>query len=450
MESPEKIGHWGVSKSPIRSQHGNWAAFHLLLLWVMFTATAPFAFFEMIPGHPYKLLVVVGIAIMIVMFMWRLKVKLGDPILLTIILAQAVYCLIAAYLHELFFLGMDYGYVSLSVQFTVVAIVYLYIITFFSIHEVAKSAIYVIAIMGVMGAIAFILGISGLIGPLTSLGIVGDRTVYNFFLTYSPAALYLSGHVIIRVAGFFTEPGVFAFYITFALLTNKLYDYSKRLEWVLIVTGIFTLSIAFFFILICYCFVYYRRQMLKRLPLLIIFILAIGVFAASEWVGSAEEDGMGWSVFKLTIGRLASSDKDSGRIIEGDNRSDLMALSWNAFIDSPLIGHGESGTINSASKYYGAHLGANSFAPLAVHGIIGVSILFLAYFYWGYLIFIYPCKRDPEAIGAWFILTLNLLPKPQVYGGLYGYFAIIFLIEATRYRLSSTQSGLVPNERIRV
>jgi hypothetical protein len=401
----------------------------------MFTATAPFVFFAMIAGHPSKLIILVGLALMFVMFICRQRVKIQNPVFLWILSIQAAYCLLAVFLQGLNF-GIDLRYINLSLQFVSVAIVYIYISSYSSIHLVGKSSIFMMSLMGGMGAVAFFLGITGLVGPLTSIQTIGDRTVYSFLLTYSPAAIHFSGAVLMRVAGFFAEPGDFAFYLVLALLLNKLYAGSRKIEWLLIFSGLFTLSVTFYISIFLYLSLYYRRLIFKPRPLLAICIFLMALFAANAWVSSNENDEFGGAASKLLFGRFLSDDGDSEKIIKGDNRSDLISISLSAFMDSPFIGHGESVNENSASKYHDAHLGANLFAPLAVHGIIGAPILFLAYLYWTFLVFRRYDKLDSVNVVAWIIFTVNLIPKPQIYSGLYGYFVIIFLIEATRYRLS--------------
>jgi hypothetical protein len=375
------------------------------------------------------------------MLFLRQKVKLGDRIILSILLIQAVYCLIAMCLHGFFFLGMDYKYFNLSIQFVAVAIVYIYIQTFFCIHKVAKSSVYVMALMGVMGAIAFFLGIFGLIGPFTTDGTLGvdGRAISNFFFTYSTSIMTMPSFTFIRVAGFFDEPGTFAYYITFALLTNKLYSYSKSLEWVLIVTGLFTFSLAFIITLMFYYFIFYNP--FRSFKTLFIFIVPFAFIVLFLAYGDRSESEIGQMIHKTTIGRLYTDEKASGQLFVGDNRSELFGISWNAFTDSPLIGHGESVNENVRSKYYDARLGANLFYPLAIHGILGAPILFLAYIYLTYLVFVHPRKRDRVAMGAWLIMFINFLQRPSVHGGLYGYFAIIFLIEATKYRILSLKNS---------
>lgn len=425
------------TSKPIRSRRVVAEIFHLSLLWVLFTATGPFLFFKAIPGHPNKYLVAAGLVIMSVMLFLRQKVNLGDRIIPVILFVQACYCLLATLLHELFFLGMEEGYAKWFMQFISVAIVYLYIQSFFCIHKVSKSSIYMIASMGIMGGSVFFLGLFGLISPFTTFEKMGGGVVYNFLLTFSNSVSFMNDFTIVRVAGFFDEPGTFAYYITFALLTNKLYSYSKRLEWILVVTGLFTLSLAFIITLMFYYFIFYNPvRSLKSLSMFSLLVLII--MLCSAYSDSVDSE-IGHFIHKQTIGRLYAAE-ESDMLFVGDNRSGLLKESWVAFAESPFIGHGESLSDNISSKYYNINIGANLFSPLAKHGIIGTLIFFSAFIYWGYLIFVHPPKRDRVAVGAWVIVFINFIQRPEVTGGLYGYFAVIFLVEATRYRLLSLKT----------
>jgi hypothetical protein len=301
------------------------------------------------------------------------------------------------------------------------------------------------AIMGIIGVPVFFLGILGLITPFSTFEKPVGGTVFNFILTFSNAAWSMEEFSLMRIAGYFDEPGTFAYYITLALLTNKIYDYSKSLEWTLVVTGLFTISLAFIITLMFYYFIFYNPlRSFKSLIIFLILVLSILYYGISY----SDKEELHWHTFlyKQTIGRLYISEEGSDRIFAGDNRSHLFTISKDAFIESPLIGHGPSSYDNVKSKYYGK-LGANLLAPLAIHGIIGAPIVFLIYIYWTCLVFVHLRRSNIILLGAWFIVSLNFAQRPDVTGGLYGYFVMIFLVEATNYRLSFLKRERLPKSK---
>jgi len=407
--------------------------YNLTLIWILFTSTAPFVFYLAIPNHPYKFLVAAGIVIIALSCLLRMKINTGDPVIVSIIMIQICYSFVAALLHELFFLGFETLYINMAMQFVAVLIVYLYINSFFSIHKVAKSTVYVMGIMGIMGALAFVLSAMGLLGVMSEFKHLDDSEGLNFILTFSKGALFFRDAVFIRVAGFFDEPGTFAYFITFALLTNRLYDYSGKLEWMLILTGLFTFSLAFYITLVFYFILYYGRIMyFNRLFIVILSVFTIGWYVAAY----SEKSDINNMIYYQTIGRLQIEQSGSDKIIAGDNRSDLFVDSWHAFSKSPVIGHGFSAQKNPQSEYYGVFLGANLLTPLVIHGVLGTTIIFAQYFYFSYLVLFRRKNIYRYSFAAWAIVTLNLFQRPDIFGGLYGYLVVIILIEVCKSRLA--------------
>jgi len=403
--------------------------YNLSLLWIVFTATVPFVFYLAIPNLPGKLIVAVGIALMSCGFIIREKITTGDPIIVTILMIQIIYSFIATFLHELFFLGLETLYINMAIQHIAVMIVYLYIKSFYSVLKVGKSTVYIMAIMGILGVLAFFLGVAGLLSVKSYWVREDDSVGFNFMLTFSNTVDFLGDALIIRIAGFFDEPGTFAFYITFALLTNKLYKYSKKLEILLILTGLFTLSLAFYITLVFYFVLFYRSiRHFKKILLAILSILAVAYYIDA----SQNESEINSIIYIRTIGRLQLESSGSGKVITGDNRSYLIINTLDAFIKSPIIGHGFSSQNNPRSEFYNIALGANLLTPLALHGLLGTIFLFMHYFYFSFIVLIRQKRIERNSFAAWVIVTINLFQRPNVFGGLYAYFVIIILIEATK------------------
>jgi len=405
---------------------------HLCLCWTVFTATTPFYFYKAIPGHPYKLLVVGGIVALGTMLIWGGKIGMGDPKVVAVLVIQILYSVLAAFLQKFFFLGMDVLYFNLTLQLICVLAMYLYVVRFRCLHTVAISSVYVMAVIGLLGAVGFGLAAVGVLG---SSEFQGDTWItHNFMLTFSPTVLRLPGGSFMRVAGYFDEPGTLALYIMFALLTNKLLGCSRRLEWILCIAGLFTFSLAFFATLILYyLFFYARLRHLKRQALVLAFLAA-----AILYLDRIRSDGgLGSEVYRVTVARLQLDEAGGGRLLAGDNRSEAAREALNAFRSSPVIGHGFSATGNPRSEYFGVIVDANVFDPLAKHGVVGFLVFFGMWFYWTAIVFGRVDRIDKTAALAWMIVLANLLQRPTVFGGAYGYFVFVFLVYATKWRIQT-------------
>lgn len=413
--------------------------FNTTFVWLVFTATTPFVFFVAIPHHPYKLLVFAGLGLSAAALALGSRIRLEDPLLVAILGLQMAYAAAAAVMHEAFLLGIELRYVNLCLQFATVLVLYLYIVRFHSVERIAVSSITAMAVMGALGAVAFALAALGILPILWEFQ--GPTwPSYSFGLTFSPTVISYGSFTFLRVAGFFDEPGTLAFYITFAILLNRLYGRSQRIERLLIVTGLFTFSLAFFVSLVLYGSIFYLRQRHVRGILLALSVLAMCAVYVARTRGTSI---LSEQVYSATVMRFQRGEAGSGQVIAGDNRSVLLVAALKAFKAAPLFGHGFSAAENPKSAFYGMQMDANVMWPFAAHGLIGVLVYFGAYVYWTFLVFGTRQGLDRACVGAWVIVTANLLQRPNVFGGAYGYFVYIFFIYATRWRLRRVSAAAV-------
>jgi hypothetical protein len=244
---------------------------------------------------------------------------------------------------------------------------------------------------------------------------------------------------IVRSSGYFDEPGSFAFYITVALLLNKLYGFSKTAEKFLIIFGFCTLSLGFIVSVFCYSIIFGVLE--KRLRFVSILIgLVLSLVVAINFF--KDENPFFKQLYELTMYRLQSEDAGDGKIINGDNRSENLYYSFEAFLNAPLFGQGMNAHVNTKNEFYGK-LCCNPLHPLATDGIIGSLIYFSVFLSWGIYIFRYG-RVDYIAAGAWLLIFINLLQRPGFLAGPFGYFVYIFLFEATKWR----KAKLKPNAQL--
>ena len=104
-----------------------------------------------------------------------------------------------------------------------------------------------ILIMAILGTLAFFLisfyGIQPIAIMQDRAGGLEARSLYNYVLTFTKSDESIIG--LIRYSGFFDEPGAMAYWGIYALVMNQLFIKDKRLEVILIICLVFTLSLGY-------------------------------------------------------------------------------------------------------------------------------------------------------------------------------------------------------------
>lgn len=405
---------------------------YVILVWVLFTSTAPFQFYAMVPFHPYKLLALFVVVIMLFILL-RDGIKRSNNIIFYIIVVQAFYSILAIFIHTIsldnFSLEDGYIYINLFIQLMVVFISFAFVNNYSLVNKVAISMVPVMIVMAVFGMITVFGGVLLNLQPFSFTQIADHRDISNYVLTFSSAASDLGFASIVRSSGYFDEPGTFAFYITITLLINKMYGGSKLAERMLVGFGLCTVSLAFFISVILYYFIFAILE--GRVKAVIWLAVIVGLMSAAI-VEYRDKSEIGRVVYELTIYRILTDDISDDRFFHGDDRSVNFHHAKQAFTQAPFFGHGMSAHTNEKNEFVGK-LCCNPLHPLATEGLIGTFIFFLVFIYWGFYI-ISQKKFDYISAGSWVIIFANMLQRPGAMGGTFGYFVFIFLLEATRWR----------------
>ena len=360
---------------------------YLILLWIFLTSTAPFIFFRW-PNHPYKLLSFSCLAIILLIFLFkpqRLTLRF-DILILTLFQ-------IAFYIFGIFYYK-DFSLINYIIQICSLLIIVLFIINYIGFSSFIVSFIYVMSTMGVLGCIALFWHILFGITPIFSVS-YGDDVSYFLGITTTNVFIDAQGIRILRFSGFFDEPGTFALFSLFSLILNKIYLNNSRLEKILIVSTLFTLSIAFYFSLVVYLGLYYFN--IKKL--LLFFFVGFLIFVLFEYF--KESNPVVTRLYDFTIGRLFF--KSDG--LESSNRGGLMENDLKIFSSFPLLGVGNSVEVG----------GANLFSVFARFGIIGwlfynIFILYLLVV----SLFRFNLKNRSVYIKSLVLLILIMFYRPEL------------------------------------
>lgn len=253
-----------------------------------------------------------------------------------------------------------------------------------------------ITLQSLLSMVAFILCFVGILTPLFSFRNIDTRTAYFFGIASTNTLMGNIG----RMAGFFDEPGALATWGVFALVFNKIFYKNRYIEYILIFCLFSTLSLAYIILLGIYLILYYHKNVIKLIPLLMIcFIVCWFVI---------EQQGHDSLLYDMTFGRL-------DRTLGGEyGRKELEDLARSYFYQSPLIGHG-AGNIEEV-----AYVSDNYLATFANDGIIGSIVLYLPL-----IIVVYKKKSNKDIFyGCLLLITcytqrpfhINLLHYLMLYG----------------------------------
>ncbi len=242
----------------------------------------------------------------------------------------------------------------------------------------------------VAGTIGFLLVVAGILQPIFEFREMDSRPGYFFGLFTTNT--FFNGFV--RNAGFYDEPGALAFWGVCALIINKLFVDNKKVERLLIIGLISTLSLAYFIQLALYFLMFYSKNRRTSIVYIAIFFVLLKLVASLD------------PVFDNAIFGRMEYNEETGTIT-GDNRSALMERCWRIFCDYPIIGMGASALVSPMINHQYGFVGANFFFNWAADGILGVVISYLPLFYIFRL-----GKYDKKYYWTTLILLVGFLQRP--------------------------------------
>jgi hypothetical protein len=406
-----------------------------IIFFICVASISPFVFSNAIAYYPGTIMALASLLIMTGFLVTKNNIKIGDKYILGIVLAQVLFSLVYALFHD------DVLYITVGIHSILFLIVFLFVVNFIGIKMIARPLLAMFVIIGCLAILAVILSLSGVLSPISSFYNPDGRVSYNYILTFSNAVFDFEGFSIVRPAGFFDEPGKLALYITYALIINKLLNWSKKAEWVFIIAGLFTMSLAFFITLAFYLVFFYLNK--KKF---ISFIIIISIFSSGAvyLINNKDSTEKLSALYKYTLLRIELSD-DEDKIIKGDSRTKLVNEALQVFSENKIFGYGRSKSIIDYES-----LSGNIIAPLAVDGIIGLFFIYLPVFYM-LIKSVQPYRSMKNykkyfnfiAIKSVLIISMQYLQRPSI-SSLLDYILIIIMIYAI-VRNSENQSRVRDN-----
>lgn len=213
---------------------------------------------------------------------------------------------------------------------------------------------YIIFFQAILAAIGFFLVLLGVLQPFFYFENVDMRQGECYLFTCTNA------HIVnfIRVAGYFDEPGAFAFWGIFSLIFNKLFVDNKKIEVGLMVCLFFTFSLAYIFELALYL-LFLGRGNFKRVGICVIIVVLSAIFIANFDNSSKE------MLDRLVFERVDSNLNDE------NERNAMAERARKHFVSKPIFGKGAKRLEEIE------YIGDNPYEILAKDGVVGYLITYL-------------------------------------------------------------------------
>lgn len=238
----------------------------------------------------------------------------------------------------------------------------------------------VITVQSVLAALGFVFVLTGILSSLGEYTNIDSRSFSWYGITCSNVRL---GNII-RVSGFFDEPGALAYWGIYALIFNKLFFENKRVEICLTMSLFFTLSAAYIVQIFAYllCFNANKKWFVIVLISGLVMALTLNYVEGNEYL------------------RYLTVDRFEGNAIRS-SRTELSEMAKGYFLSNPLMGIGARTMENSA------YMSDNPYEIPAKDGIIGTLITYLPLLY---ILFKYITKK--KVVFSILILGLGYLQRP--------------------------------------
>lgn len=357
-----------MTDMPRQSYRDGHSALALASVWIGLLLGLPFTFAPAF-NLPYREVNIVAaasvllfIAVLISADIKRFRINMT---IASILLAQATLFAIVGLYHQ------DTSYIFSIVMSIGFAMLLCFVVdSFVGWGRFAKSYIYLMCLMSFLVVIGFILAAAGVLDPIASFRNPDGRRAMNFAFTFTNVAWPAGSSWFIRPAGYFDEPGTLGFFVSFALVVNRYLRGSPAAERMLLIGGLASTSFGF------YVFALFYLAITNPKILGILVILALVASAMLVRMTDSSVSPLLERARMVTIDRVLPST-DSTRILQGDNRSQVLVESVRAWATNPQFGIGRSYIDDPKSDWYQSFLGANPMAPFATGGVVGALATYL-------------------------------------------------------------------------
>jgi len=395
-----------------------------LILPFFFLISEPPFIFYLIPGANYffRGIYISSFFLMCLLLLKKRKIKIPEKNYIYVFVIQIIYFSLMG----IFFSSpMHFRNIIKIILFLGI---FIYIYNMISIKAFIRNLIILVIIIGILGGVIFILNLTGIISsPYSTFQNADTRTVNNYILTFSNAGYIHNGFRIIRIGGFFDEPGQFGLIITYMLLLNYITFRNKKYEILLILSGIFTFSLGFLISVILYYILIISKHNFKEFILVLcIFLIIFSLFYFNQNFSSASG-----KIYDITFGRLSDLIQEG---VKSTNRSSSVfeGIKILKREQKILFGLSQNQLVNKYQNYDRSSI----IGLLIMYGIIGLLVYFLPIFYL-FLKSFYRLKNkfilNYDIFAVSIIIIINLFHRPNYLRNVY-LLPISFIIIYKRWR----------------
>lgn len=239
------------------------------------------------------------------------------------------------------------------------------------VEELVHAYVVLMIVLLFLAAISVLLALVGKVHPLPVYGRgtsgSGGTTVYVVGFTMSNAIIDFGNGYFVRPSGLFDEPGQFGIMVTLAILANAVVMRRLSYEILLIVLGLFTVSLGFYVSIFLYLMLW-RLRIWGLASIALLLTLAAGLAVEAQ-----SGEGL---IYSQTVGRvvaLFSSESFGGnRFADSVTGLDLLwEVGFWGFNAKELSGYDTS------------EIAATFFGPFMYFGLLGGVILYAHIFFLG-------------------------------------------------------------------
>lgn len=360
-------------------------------LWVVLLSAYP-VIFSFACGIPYMIPLSFGTLCLCLLLLFK-KQKTS------ICIIDFIFILNLLFWGGQFLFRNDSSYVSNIIQIIIIYVFYLAVLNGTSIFSFSKQYVYVMTLVATLGAVSMCGVFIFNIPPILTYNAHDGRLAYIFPFT-ATNTYYQLPHPIIRFSGIFDEPGALAFYSMFALLINRSVIKDRKAELLLLVSPIFTFSVAHLFTAFLYSILF------KIVRAKYLFFLALLLSLSVVLIYSLKDSDFS-AIYKLTLYRFEQNDSGD---IQGDNRSENAINALDYFNESPVVGYGKTYFEDKVGE-----VGFNIFYTGAMYGLLGYIFIY-SFWGWGVLKALRSSHKNEskDALKCYFIILINMFQRPYI------------------------------------
>lgn len=259
------------------------------------------------------------------------------------------------------------------------------------------------------GIIAFISFITGIIQPLETVDYYNKSGGENaLYIVYPFSYLFLGlqdGIEAVRLCGLFNEPGYFGTILALALVADG-FNMRSIGNWMMLLAGCFTLSFAFFVLIL----LYWAIRAIRKIKVLFSIVAFSALFLFVVLPKIPEDSPAGW------LAQRFAYNKEEKKLAGDDRTTSAFDMYWDQAVRDGSIVFGKGGGF-----FNNKDVGSLSCKKVIVeHGIVFSFLL------WGMLFF--ACLHFKRNNVTWWALLIcffvSVYQRPSVF--LFSYMIVLF------------------------